>query len=81
VRLRFVKSEGAPGGAFDRNTCSEPLSAASRYLEYTVGLTSGALVDVSNVRFSFINTLGDAGAGDTLVSTLKRGLGRRRHRP
>jgi len=77
VRLCFVRSDGAPGSAFDRkDTCSEPLWVGeARYVQYTVGLTSGAAPDgVSDVRFSFINTLGDADAGDALVSTLKRGL-------
>ena len=77
VRLKFVRSEGTPGSAFDRDdTCSEPLWVGeARYVQYTVGLTSGAApVGVSDVRFSFINTLGDADAGDALASTLKRGL-------
>ena len=77
MRLRFVRSEGTPGSAFDRNdTCSEPLWVGeARYVQYTVGLTSGAApVGVSNMRISFINTLGDADTGDALVGTLKRSL-------
>jgi flagellar hook assembly protein FlgD len=77
TKLAFVRSEGTPGSAFDpKDTCSQPLWVGeARYVQYTLGLASGAEpVGVGDVRFSFINTLGDADAADTVVSTLKRGL-------
>ncbi|HJW76695.1 MAG TPA: FlgD immunoglobulin-like domain containing protein [Thermoleophilia bacterium] len=78
TRLDFERNQGPPGSAFDRgDTVSEPLWVGeARYLQYTVGLTGAGApsVDVSNVRFSFINTLGDADASDVLVSTVRRGL-------
>ena len=74
----FVRSEGRPGSVGDAaSTCSEPLWVGdARFVQYTVAVATGGdrPAQVSRVRFSFINTKGDADTADSVVGALKSGL-------
>ena len=76
--MGFELSEGGAGACGDASaTCSEPVWVGdARYVQYVVSAAAGGRrpAGVTRVRFSFINTKGDATATDSLVATLKSGV-------